>query len=318
VAPSDAAILIEGESGTGKELIARAIHRKSARAGKAFVSENCAACPEGLLESEFFGVERGAFTGAHRTKAGIFERAHGGTLFLDEIGEMDLALQKKLLRALESREVRRVGGNDAISLDFRLICATNRVLAEETRAGRFRSDLFYRIDVLTIRLPPLRERREDVPPLVSHFLARHAQTAGTAAPPVDPSALRDLCDYFWPGNIRELSNEMWRAVALRVPAITPEVLSAKILRQGRERMALEHCGLESGRPLDEIERDLIGALIRDVLRRTGGNKFRAAEILGISKTSLYRRLRRYSIARSAGSDEARESGDENGSGGPPS
>jgi len=317
VAPSDAAVLIEGESGTGKELIARAIHRKSPRGAEAFVSENCAACPEGLLESEFFGVERGAFTGAHRTKAGLFERAHGGTLFLDEIGEMDLSLQKKLLRALESREVRRVGGHDAISVDFRLICATNRVLAEETRAGRFRSDLFYRIEVLTIRLPPLRERREDIPPLVTHFLARHAQAAGTVPPPVDPSALRFLCDYPWPGNVRELSNEMSRAVALRVSTVTPEALSAKILRVSRERMALGHDGLRSGRPLLEIERDLLGALIRDVLRRTGGNKFRAAEILGISKSSLYRRLRRYSIDESAAHGGANGGAEENGSGGPP-
>jgi len=300
VAPSDAAVLIEGESGTGKELIARAIHRLSGRARGPFTSENCAACPEGLQESEFFGVERGAFTGAHRTKPGLLERAHGGTLFLDEIGEMDFALQRKLLRALQEREVRRVGGDSSIPVDFRLISATNRVLSEEARSGRFRADLLYRIEVVKLRLPPLRERREDIPHLVRSFLSRHARSAELAPPPVADGAMRLLCEYSWPGNVRELENEMWRAVALRVETITPLTLSMKITRAGREAVLVEDQVLRQGRSLEEIERELLGGLIREVLRRTGGNKIRAAQLLRIPKTSLYRRLRRYSILEPPG------------------
>jgi DNA-binding NtrC family response regulator len=296
VAPSEAAVLIEGESGTGKELIAKAIHQKSRRAAGPFVPENCAACPEGLLESEFFGVERGAFTGASRSKPGLFERAHGGTLFLDEIGEMDPSLQRKLLRALQEREVRRVGGGEPIPVHFRLVSATNRVLSEEARAGRFRSDLYYRIEVVTIRLPPLRERREDIPRLISHFLALHAAEAGVPPPEVEPAALRLLGQYSWPGNVRELENEMWRAVALGAPCLSPESLSGKIRGRLGEGAPEVRRLLGAGGSLEAVEREVLGGLIREALETTGGNKIRAAQLLGIPKTSLYRRLRRYSIS----------------------
>jgi len=296
VAPSDAAVLVEGESGTGKELIARALHQRSARAPGPFISENCAACPEGLLESEFFGVERGAFTGAVRSKPGLFERAHGGTLFLDEIGEMDLSLQRKLLRAIQEREIRRVGGSACVPVDFRLVSATNRVLAEEIRSGRFREDLLYRIDVVTLRLPPLREHREDIPLLIHHFLCRFAASALRPPPQLDPAALQLLCAYSWPGNVRELENEMCRAVALGLEAITPSTLSAKILSgTPREPPADDGSLLAPGRSLDQIERELIGGLIRKALRQTSGNKIQAARLLKIPKTSLYRRIRRYDL-----------------------
>jgi len=301
IAPSDAAVLIEGESGTGKELVARAIHRRSRRTAAAFITENCAACPEGLLESEFFGVERGAYTGAHRSRAGLFERADGGTLFLDEIGEMDLRLQGKLLRSLQEREVRRVGGSDSIPVDFRLLCATNRTLHEEARAGRFRRDLLYRIEVVTIRLPSLRERVEDIPILARHFLSLHAGRAGLSVPELTASALDVLCRYPWPGNIRELDNEMRRATALKIEALRPDNLSPKLLTS--DGLASRWSFLVSGTPrkLEEFEHDVIGGFIRDVLHQTGGNKNRAAEILGIPKTSLYRRLRRYAILPDPGS-----------------
>jgi transcriptional regulator with PAS, ATPase and Fis domain len=295
IAASEAAVLIEGESGTGKELIARAIHRKSGRAGGPFVSENCSACPQGLLESEFFGVERGAFTGAHRSKPGLFERSHRGSIFLDEIGDMDFTLQAKLLRVLQEREVRRVGGSQAVPVDFRLISATNRVLADEARAGRFRLDLLYRIEVVTVRLPPLRERREDIAPLVHHFLAREAASARLPLPPIHPDAMRLLIKYPWPGNVRELANEMCRAVALRHSSVTPAALSAKIQDPHGYPGMLGSQPLPVGRSLEEVEKDLLGGFIRDVLEQTGGNKIRAARLLGIPKTNLYRRLRRYSI-----------------------
>jgi DNA-binding NtrC family response regulator len=297
VAPSDAGVLIEGESGTGKELIARAIHRNSLRSDKVFVSENCAACPEGLLESEFFGVERGAFTGASCSKPGLFERADGGTLFLDEIGEMDLSLQRKLLRALQEREVRRVGGRSTIPVDFRLVSATSRVLSEEAREGRFRPDLLYRIDVVTVRLPPLRDRAEDIPLLVRHFLLRHSRSAGRPPPAVDPAALRLLCEYEWPGNVRELENEMWRSVALGIETITPDVLSSKIVPSGRPLLSFDDQLLLAGRSLDEIERQCIGGLVREAMRRTKGNKIQAALLLKIPRANLYRRLIRYGLLK---------------------
>ncbi len=295
IASSDATVLIEGESGTGKELFARAIHRMSRRTAGAFISESCAACPEGLLESEFFGVERGAYTGAHRSRPGLFERAHGGTLFLDEIGEMDLRLQGKLLRSLQEREVRRVGGSDSIAVDFRLLCATNRTLHDEAKAGRFRTDLLYRIEVVTIRLPSLRERAEDVPTLAGHFLALHAARAGGPVPELTAPALDILCRYLWPGNIRELDNEMRRAVAVRIESIRPDNLSPKLLASDGIADGRRFSSGGPPRKLLEFEQDVIGGFIREVLSQTGGNKNRAAEILGIPKTSLYRRLRRYAI-----------------------
>ncbi len=291
VAASDAAVLVEGESGTGKELVARAIHEKSPRRSAPFLSENCAACPADLLEAEFFGYEKGAFTGATSSRAGIFERARGGTLFLDEIGEMDARLQTKLLRVLQEREVRRVGGERALPVDFRLVTATNRSLEEEVRSRRFRLDLLYRLEVVKISLPPLRERVEDIPHLARHFLAVHAARLGRAAPELRPNTVQVLSRYHWPGNIRELQNEMWRAVALGHCVVRPRHLSAKLRR------------IESGIDVDvgpvdfdEAERQLLGSVMRAALIHTDGNCAEAARLLGIPRSSFYRRLRKYRIS----------------------
>ena len=228
VTDSDVPVLIQGESGTGKELIARALHFNSKRKDHPFVSENCSAIPETLLESEFFGYEKGAFTGADQDKPGLFEIANGGTLFLDEISEMNLDMQAKLLRVLQEGEIRRVGGKKTIRVDVRLISACNRDLAEEVRKKRFRSDLFYRINVITIELPPLRERKEDIPLLVEHFLQRGAKKIGRKKR-ISPRALEYLMEYDWPGNVRELENEIERAMVLAEDVITPDVLSPSIL-----------------------------------------------------------------------------------------
>jgi transcriptional regulator with GAF, ATPase, and Fis domain len=216
VAPARTTVLLEGESGTGKELVARAIHRNGARAAKPFLAVNCAAIPEGLLESELFGHARGSFTGAVAEKRGLFEEASGGTLFLDEVGDTSLAIQSKILRVLQEQEVRRVGSTVPIRVDVRVIAATNRDLAALVQEGRFREDLYYRLNVVTIRLPPLRERKEDIPLLVAHLVRKHARAAGRGDPPpqVAPEALAALCAYRWPGNVRELEHVVERAVTL--------------------------------------------------------------------------------------------------------
>ncbi|MFO0981033.1 MAG: sigma 54-interacting transcriptional regulator [Planctomycetota bacterium] len=214
VAAANIPILIQGESGTGKELIAHAIHKGSPRAARAFVAENCAAVPETLLESELFGYKRGAFTGADREKKGLFEVAHGGTLFLDEIGDMSLGMQKKLLRALQDGEIRPVGGKEALHVDVRVVSASNKVLRNMVEKGTFREDLFYRLNTITIELPPLRERKEDIPLLADSFIARVAREMGIAKPDVTRGALEALARHNWPGNVRELENEIRRALAL--------------------------------------------------------------------------------------------------------
>lgn len=279
--PSDKAILIQGESGTGKELVARALHRCSHRADKPMVVINCAALPEALLESELFGHEKGAFTGAISAKQGLFEVADGGTLFIDEIGELPGPLQAKLLRVLEDGSLRRVGSIKERRVNVRLLAATNRNMADEVRAGRFREDLYYRINVMSLELPPLRERAGDIPQLVSHFLGRDWE--------IDPEALRILEQYHWPGNIRQLSNALERARILA--------------DDGLIRLAdLPHDIVNSRKtdlPIAEPDTDDLSMIERskiiEVLKRKGGNKSRAARALGIDRRKLYRLVEKYKI-----------------------
>jgi DNA-binding NtrC family response regulator len=281
VAQSDATVLIEGESGTGKEQVARAIHASSKRAGGPFVAVDCGAIAEGVLESELFGHARGAFTGAQQSRRGLFEEASHGTLFLDELGDVGPALQARLLRALQEGEVRRVGANEAIPVDVRVLAATNKDLARLVKEGKFREDLYYRINVVTIRLPPLRERREDIPLLAEHFAMKHGGPEGSA---ITPAARELLLGYDWPGNVRELENVVARALALNhAGLVVPEDLPDRLR------------GLPPGIPppgagerltLDEVERRYAA----QVLAETGGNKTRAAEILGIDRKTLYRIL----------------------------
>ena len=291
---SELSVLIHGESGTGKELIARAVHFNGLRADKPFISENCAALPDSLLESELFGYVKGAFTGAYKNKKGLFEQASGGTLFLDEIGDMSPEMQKKLLRVLQEGEVRPVGSDQRIPVDVRLVAASHRDLEALVRAGQFREDLFYRIHVLPIRLPPLRERREDIPRLVEHLLARAAREAGKLAPLVPQEVMAALVAYDWPGNVRELENEMRRLVVLAREHIEPEQLSKTVrtrapVQRGGE-MAAEGTDIRSA--VADLERRSIEA----ALLAAGGNKSRAASELGISRFALQRKLDKYGLA----------------------
>jgi DNA-binding NtrC family response regulator len=289
IAHGRSSVLITGESGTGKEVVARAIHFHGDRTEKAFVPINCTAIPEGLLESELFGHVRGAFTGAHASKRGLFEKADGGTLFLDEIGDMGLVLQGKLLRVLQDREIRAVGGTQSVRVDVRIIAATNRDLEAEIAAGRFREDLFYRLNVIPVHIPPLRERTEDVPALVEAFLRRHADGRRRF---FSPEALERLLMHPWRGNARELENVLERAVALAEgDEIHPEDLPlGERSSDARERTAeaLVRDGAQRCLSLGELE-DLY---IDEILRRTGGNKVRAAHLLGIDRKTLYRRAER--------------------------
>ncbi|HET9982450.1 MAG TPA: sigma-54 dependent transcriptional regulator [Longimicrobiales bacterium] len=279
-------LLITGESGTGKELIAREIHRASGRGD--FVAINCAALPENLLESELFGHERGAFTGADREKPGLFEAADGGTLFLDEIAELPLPLQPKLLRALEQGEVRRVGSTKPRAVDVRIVAATNRDIEDEAHEGRFRDDLFWRLNVLHIHVPPLRERPADIPLLAEHFLARAAVDGGAPHTPraIAAEAMALLTAYPWPGNVRELRNAIERAATLaHTDEIRAEDLPPRIREAGWSASLVADAS-GKGLSLRELER----AYIAEVLRQTGGNKSRAAEILGLDRKTLYRKL----------------------------
>ncbi len=289
-ARAEAAVLITGESGTGKEVIARLVHRHSRRADGPFVGVNCAAIPDHLLESELFGHEKGAFTGAVARRIGKFEEAHGGTLLLDEIGEMEPRLQAKLLRALQEREIDRLGGSRPVPVDIRVIATTNRDLAREVRAGRFRQDLYFRLAVLHLPLPPLRERRGDIPALARHFARRYARVNGLPERLPDEAALEKLLAHDWPGNVRELENCMHRAVLLASgDTIGPEA----IVLDGAELMPAPSPVATTAplacRPLAEIERE---AILR-TLERTHGNRTRAAELLGISIRTLRDKLRRY-------------------------
>jgi DNA-binding NtrC family response regulator len=290
VAPTDATLLIQGESGTGKEVIAKAVHHASARASRPFVAVNCGAVPETLLESELFGYMRGAFTGATVNKLGLFEEADGGTLFLDEIAEMPAALQVKLLRALQSGEVRRLGATQAATIDVRVISATNGDLAARISQGTFREDLFYRLNVIQLVLPPLRDRREDIPALAEHFLARSTSKLGRKLR-LAPDTVERLLRYPWPGNVRELENAIERATILaRGEIVEPDDLPPHV-----------SAGLQLG-PSPALPRqitlaDAERAHILQTLERFGRNHSGAAEALGIGRTTLWRKLKEYGIDR---------------------
>ena len=296
VADGDATVLIRGESGTGKDLVARAIHASSPRAEQPFVGVNCAAIPANLLESELFGHVRGAFTSAHRDRSGLFSRAGGGTLFLDEIGEMPLPVQSKLLRVLQERVARPVGDDQERPFDARLVCATNRDLEAEVAAGHFRQDLFYRINVVAIDVPPLRARAEDILPLAEYFLGAIASRTGKAVTGLAPDAARRLLDYDWPGNVRELENCIERAVALaRGSHIAGDDLPERIRLHVPQRISGP---ADAAAPLTTLA-EMEDRYIRQVLTAASGNKTLAARILGISRRSLYRRLADGSGAGSA-------------------
>jgi DNA-binding NtrC family response regulator len=286
VADSEANVLVTGESGTGKELVARAIHEASGRAGRPFVAVNCAAVPASLIESELFGHVKGAFTDARRDRDGLFVQAEGGTLFLDEIGELPIEMQPKLLRALQERKVRAVGGDGETPFDTRIVTATNRDLEAEVAADRFREDLLYRIDVVRVELPPLRMRGHDVLLLAQHFVEKYAN-AGRQATRISESAAEKLLAYEWPGNVRELENTIERAIALsRFDAISVEDLPRKITEFRSSSVELDAESPTELLTLDQLE----DRYVRKVLAMAGGNKTRAAQILGIDRRSLYRRL----------------------------
>jgi two-component system response regulator HydG len=288
VSPTESTVLIQGESGTGKEVIARYIHNLSNRADGPFLSINCGALPENLLESELFGHVKGSFTGAVRDKQGLFAAARGGSFFLDEVGEMPASLQVKLLRVLQEREAIPVGATEPIPVDVRIIAATNRDLEEEIRRGNFRSDLFYRLNVIAINLPPLRERRDDLLLLIESFLQMLAQESGAEAKALSSEALDAVMVYEWPGNVRELENALEHAVVLsRGNVIDGASLPERITKRRKEPLVAERSYRNP--TLEVIER----AYIMWVLQAEGGNKTRAAEVLGIDPSTLYRKLSRY-------------------------
>jgi two-component system, NtrC family, response regulator PilR len=288
VAGTNANVLIQGESGTGKELVARAVHLNSTRSSEPFLAVNCGALPESLLESELFGHTKGAFTGAVNEKKGLFRSASGGTLFLDEIGEMPLALQVKLLRALQEHEVTPVGASTAVKFDARIIAATNRNLEEEVKENRFREDLFYRLNVIEMSVPPLRERIEDIPLLAKHFVAKSARNQNSSEKSISADAMAALANYGWPGNVRELENAIERAFILSGDEIDVESLPQKVLK-GAER-SFKTRDSERFRPtLEEMER----RYLIEILGSVGEDKAKAANILGIDLSTLYRKLKRY-------------------------
>jgi transcriptional regulator with PAS, ATPase and Fis domain len=295
VAATDSTVMISGESGTGKELVARYIHANSKRASNPFIAVNCGAIPPELLESEMFGHERGAFTGAIGTRMGMFQLANGGTIFLDEIGEMTSQLQVKLLRVLQDREIRPVGADRTVKVDVRVLAATNRELSVEVEKGRFREDLFYRLQVIPLLIPPLRERRSDIPILVQHFLEKHnAKRQGASAPVrISDEALVHLWEYDWPGNVRELENLVERLVILSDDGIIhiqqlPPNIRSFISEKKIPRPTLTEEGIDLNQAVEEFEYRLID----EALRRTKGNKQAAARLLGLKRTTLVAKLRR--------------------------
>jgi DNA-binding NtrC family response regulator len=295
VAPTDSTVLIQGESGTGKEVVARYIHNLSTRADGPFMSINCGALPENLLESELFGHVKGSFTGAVRDKQGLFAAARGGTFFLDEVGEMPPSLQIKLLRVLQEREVIPVGATETIPVDVRIVAATNRDLEEEVRRGHFRSDLFYRLNVIALELPSLRDRRDDLVMLIDHFFGELASEREAVPKALSSDALDAVMVYDWPGNVRELQNALEHAVVLsKATLIEPAALPERITRRRREPLVAERSSPNPS--LEVIER----AYIMWVLQAEGGNKTRAAEVLGIDPSTLYRKLSRYEEQPAAG------------------
>jgi two-component system response regulator HydG len=293
IAPSEATVLILGESGTGKELIAKAIHGCSSRNDKQLVSVNCAALTDSLLESELFGHERGAFTGAERRRDGRFMQAHKGTIFLDEVGEVPLPMQAKLLRAIQEREVQRVGSDAVLHADVRIIAATNKDLLERVREGTFREDLYYRLNVVTLEVPSLAERSDDIPILAKYFLIQLAEKNRKKIVDFSPSAMDSLSRYAWPGNVRELENAVERAVVLcngnyitereLPPSIASSFSDTDLHEGGAAKMA--------GLPLEEIEREAIV----QTLQKTSGNKSEAAKLLNITRTTLNNKIKKYKI-----------------------
>jgi len=291
VAPSDATVLIMGESGTGKEVVANAIHHNSPRAGQPFIKVSCASLPETLLESELFGHKKGAFTGAVYRREGRFQLAHRGTIFLDEVGEMSRATQMKLLRALQEKEFEPVGSAQTIKVDIRVIAATNKDLEKDVKDGRFREDLYYRLNVVPIVLPPLRERKEDISPLTDHFLALYGEKNRKSLKGISGKALDLLVRYDWPGNIRELENCIERAVIMaREEVIVPADFPPQIQMLSREE-GTNGFNIPSGISLEEMER----ALIVKTLAETDGNRTRASEILGINRRTLQNKLKQYGL-----------------------
>jgi two-component system response regulator PilR (NtrC family) len=285
-----------GESGTGKELVARALHNLSPRAEAPFIAVNCGAIPESLLESELFGHVKGAFTGAVADRPGLFAAAHGGTLFLDEIGELGAQMQVKLLRVLQERKVKRVGGTTEEEFDVRVVCATNRDLEAEVERGAFRRDLYYRLNVIQLLLAPLRQRREDIPLLVEHFLRKHAASLGRKFSGIDADAMAALCDYDYPGNVRELENLVERAATLEsADRITRESLPPLLPRR-RQDAPGELPGFDDDFDLERVVGDYERALIDKALARTQGVRKEAAKLLGISFRSLRYRLAKLGVA----------------------
>jgi DNA-binding NtrC family response regulator len=290
VSDSEASVLVTGESGTGKELVARALHDRGPRREGPFVAVNCSAVPENLLESELFGHARGAFTDARSDRMGLFSQANGGTLFLDEIGEIPLLVQPKLLRALEERKVRPVGANAEVDIDVRIVAATNRDLEAAVEEQRFREDLYFRINVIHVDLPPLRSRGTDVLTLAQHFLGRYALRAGKDVRGISPTAAQRLCDYEWPGNVRELRNCMERAVALtRYTDVAVEDLPERVVKYRRSHVVVASDDPSELVPMEEVERRYILRVVETV----SGNKTMASKILGLDRKTLYRKLERY-------------------------
>jgi two-component system response regulator HydG len=293
VAPSEASVLVLGESGTGKELVARAIHEGSPRASHRLVTVNCAALAENLLESELFGHEKGAFTGAQRQRDGLFVQADGGTLFMDEIGEMPLALQAKLLRALQQGEVQRLGSDRPVRVDVRVVAATNRDLEAEVRAGNFREDLYYRLNVIAMHVPALRERPEDIPLLARHFLGRFGQRNRKNFRGFSPRAMDLLVRHDWPGNVRELENAVERAVILAPGETITELDLPAGLRAAAERDGAQGDGRDAsgGLSLEDAEREAIAR----TLEMVGHNKSEAARVLGVTRVTLRNKMKKFGL-----------------------
>jgi DNA-binding NtrC family response regulator len=303
VARSSSTVLIRGESGTGKEMIARSIHTQSPRSAEMFQAVNCAAINENLLESELFGHEKGSFTGAHAEKKGLFEVADRGTLFLDEIGELDISMQAKLLRALQEREIRRVGGTRPIKIDVRVVCATNRDLRAMVSDGRFRDDLYYRINVLSIDVPPLRERSDDIPVLITFFLKKHTRNTSRLIRGLTPEARAVMLDYAWPGNVRQLESAIERAILLaESDLISVEDLPLEVRQEARPQVEGSYKLPAEGISFEEFER----SLIMQAMERTDYNITKAAKLLGLTFRTLQYRLEKFGIKR----PERKHAGDE--------
>ncbi len=303
-AATEEPVLIIGESGTGKELIAEAVHRHSRRAGGPLIRVNCGALPESLIESELFGHEKGSFTGADKQRAGRFERAAGGTIFLDEVGEIPLSAQAKLLRVLQSREFERVGGNQTLRADARIVSATHRDLAKEVAEGRFREDLYYRLNVVRITIPPLRDRREDIPSLVDAILRRLERKYGWPGLSLAPDAFEVVADWDWPGNVRQLENSLARAaITARGKAILPEHLETELTSSASEGGSAEYAAISAVAVAAQTESLPLRAILAEVERKTiqqaldacNGNRTRAAEQLGISRRQLFDKVREYDL-----------------------